>query len=213
LPGATQTTIQKFGLVPERVTASIRIPRSIFRTIWMAENPPAAGGAPLEPGQEQLDAIELRETQAIEDMVAALLPSPPPGVASYPLVTVSPYTSTPIDDPPVTSLAGNAGSWFAGNWQTIALFGVALFSVFFLRGMIQSNNPAPAVAADAGSREPTLVDHGYDDEEVDQLEITNSLKAKFQHTGRSLRDELTELVHEDPDAAANVLANWIGDAA
>ena len=29
---------------------------------------------------------------------------------------------------------------------------------------------------------------------------------------RSLRDELVEIVREDPDAAANILRNWIGSA-
>ena len=29
-------------------------------------------------------------------------------------------------------------------------------------------------------------------------------------TGPSLRDELSELVKEDPDSAANVLRSWIG---
>jgi len=212
VPGATQTTVQKSPFVPERVTAAIRIPRSLFRTIWMAENPPAPGEEPVEPDKNQLTEIELRETQHIKDAVTALLPPPPPGDDPFPLVTVLPYTSTPIDDPIEPSIASNAGSWFASNWRTIALFGAALFSVVFLRGMIRSNQPVEATD-EAGQFTPSLHREGQEEEEEDELDIANSLKAKFQHTGRSLRDELTELVHEDPDAAANVLANWIGDAA
>jgi flagellar biosynthesis/type III secretory pathway M-ring protein FliF/YscJ len=52
-----------------------------------------------------------------------------------------------------------------------------------------------------------------DDEGGDEQDAGNSLRARFQHSGRSLRDELSELIKEDPDAAANVLQNWIGDAA
>lgn len=213
VPSAVQTTIQKWGFVPERVTASIRIPRSLFRTIWLAENPPAEGEAPVEPDKSALDEIEVRELQAIKDVVIALLPPPPPGDDTHPLVTVMPYTSTPIEAPPEPSLAAGAGSWFASNWQTIALFGAAIFSVFFLRGMIQSNQPAPPAAAEAGTRSLSLAHHKPDEEDDDELDLANSLKGRFQNPGRSLRDELTELVHEDPDAAANVLANWIGDAA
>ncbi|HJN07160.1 MAG TPA: hypothetical protein QF564_00595 [Pirellulaceae bacterium] len=213
VPSATQTTIQKYGFAPERVTASIRIPRSLFRTIWMVENPPADGEEAVEPDKNQLEDIELRETQAIKDMVTTLLPPPPLGDDPYPLVTVLPYTSTPIDDPPEPSMAANAGSWFASNWQTIALFGAAMFSVFFLRGMVQSPNPAPSRAAEKGTREPPLARDGLDDEELEKTDIVNSLKSKFQNSGRSLRDELSELVHEDPDSAASVLANWIGEVA
>lgn len=213
LPGATQTTIKKVGLVPERVTASIRIPRSLFRTIWMAENPATDGEQTVEPDKIQLGEIELRETRAIKDVVTALLPPPPPGEDPDALVAVLPYTSTPIDAPPETSLAANAGSWFASNWQTVALFGAAIFSVFFLRGMMRSNSVAAPSTAAADAREATLALHDRDHDDVDEVELASSLRGKFQHSGRSLRDELTELVHEDPDAAANVLASWIGDAA
>jgi len=213
VPSVKKTTIHQYGFAPKRVTASIRIPRSLFRTIWMVENPPAAGEEPVEPDKNQLANIELRETQAIKDMVNALLPPPPPGDDPFPLVTVIPYTSTPIDDPPEPTMAENAGSWFASNWQTIALFGAAIFSVFFMRGVVKSNNPAPSRAAEAGLHEPLLAHDGLDDDDMDETYTVNSLRARFQQSGRSLRDELTELVHEDPDAAASVLANWIGDAA
>ena len=39
------------------------------------------------------------------------------------------------------------------------------------------------------------------------------LNRRTPSTGAILRDELTAMVREDPDAAANVLRNWIGDAA
>lgn len=38
------------------------------------------------------------------------------------------------------------------------------------------------------------------------------LRAKFAEPNRkSLRDELTSMVQEDPDAAASVLSAWIGE--
>jgi flagellar biosynthesis/type III secretory pathway M-ring protein FliF/YscJ len=36
--------------------------------------------------------------------------------------------------------------------------------------------------------------------------------SRFNKTGRSLRDELSDLVQEDPDAAANILKSWIGQS-
>ena len=61
-------------------------------------------------------------------------------------------------------------------------------------------------AGDGDAADPTK------DEEEDG-DIANSLKSRFKTTSRSLRDELTELVREDPGAAASVLHIWIGDAA
>jgi flagellar M-ring protein FliF len=213
VPGRILTTIHKPPFLPKRVTASIRIPRSLWRTIWLADHLPVDGEDPIEPEAVDLEEIESREIEAIKDTVTALLPEPEPGDDPYPLVTVQPYTATPIDAPTKPGMAANAGSWFADNWQTLALFGAAIFSVFFLKGMVQSKTPPPARAASSSERTPAAAQEGLDEEEMDESDLSNSLRDKGQHTGRSLRDELTELVHEDPDAAANVLANWIGDAA
>ena len=211
--GTTFKTIYKTGFKPERVTASIRIPRSTWRTIWLTENPPADGEDPVEPDAAQLQVVEEDEINSIKESVTALLPAPEPGDDPYPLVTVEPYTATPIAEPEVPGIAANAGNWFASNWQTIALFGAAIFSVFFLRGMVQSNTPAPSRASTPSDRQQTSTADGLDDDEMDETDVGNSLREKGHHTGRSLRDELTELVHDDPDAAASVLANWIGEAA
>ncbi len=212
-PEATQTTVQKYGLVPERVTAAIRIPRAIFREIWIEENPPADGVAGVEPDREQLEMIEQRETQAIKDMVTTLLPPPPPGEDRNALVTVLPYTSTPIADPPAASVAGGAGTWFASNWQPIALVLLAVVSLCFLRGMMRSTSARPPAGEEQTAAESDWALDAFAADDLDQLEIRDSLGGAMPAAGRSLRDELTELVQADPDAAANVLANWIGDAA
>ena len=47
-----------------------------------------------------------------------------------------------------------------------------------------------------------------------QQESVESVAARrlrrFTGSGPSLRDELSELVQEDPDTAANILRSWIG---
>ena len=93
VPGATLTTISKTGFKPERVTVSIRIPRSLWREIWLVENSPLDGEDPVEPDGLDLEEIEIREIKAIKEMVTTLLPAPEPGDDPYPLVTVEPYTA------------------------------------------------------------------------------------------------------------------------
>ena len=51
------------------------------------------------------------------------------------------------------------------------------------------------------------------EEEEDEEEPQVILQRKGESSGMSLRDELINMVREDPDAAANVLRTWIGDAA
>jgi flagellar M-ring protein FliF len=52
-----------------------------------------------------------------------------------------------------------------------------------------------------------------DETETEDSAPAPVLKRRFRSTGPTLRDELTSMVKEDPDTAANVLRNWIGDAA
>jgi flagellar M-ring protein FliF len=212
--GTTQEVVEQAGLVPEYVKAAVSVPRSYFRKVWEEENPTAPGTDPVEPDRTALKAIETRVIQEIEEQVVALLPEPAPGVDKFPRISVKPFTETPLPSPPGPGLGETTWSWFSGNWQTLGLFLLALVGVFFLRGALKSTAVVPV----AVTTEPRLpVERFVEAEEEEQEEemdddYANSLKARFQRSGRSLRDELGELVKEDPDAAASVLQNWIGDA-
>ncbi|HAN96461.1 MAG TPA: hypothetical protein DCQ98_03050, partial [Planctomycetaceae bacterium] len=50
-------------------------------------------------------------------------------------------------------------------------------------------------------------------ESADGGEGEDRSKRRFDGDGPSLRDELTELIQDDPDAAVSVLKQWIGEAA
>ena len=55
------------------------------------------------------------------------------------------------------------------------------------------------------------IDEDTPEEELEQAAAVLSRRA--QSTGPTLREELSSMVKDDPDAAANVLRTWIGDAA
>ena len=61
---------------------------------------------------------------------------------------------------------------------------------------------ASGAAATAGAEDET---------ETPEEAVLNRL-GHFSGSGKSLRDELADLVHEDTDAAANILKSWIGTA-
>lgn len=217
--GTTQTTTQKAPLIPVAVSASIAIPTSYFATIWHINNPPAPGEARKTPPVDQLKLIEAATIKEIEETVIALLPPPPKGDDRYKPVKVVTYVETPLAEIESPSLAANSLDWFADNWQTLGLFALAAFGVVFLRGMIRS-------AAQSVPSNPNIEAKDHRDSLAAELEeeeqaasqepaetAANTLKKRFQSSGRGLRDELTELVREDPDAAASVLKLWISNAA
>ena len=86
------------------------------------------------------------------------------------------------------------------------MIGLAAFSLVMLRSMVRSTGPEPELS---GPRLASIKGEGG--ERSDEEDIEHRL-SRFAGSGRSLRDELSELVKEDPDAAANILKGWIGSA-
>jgi flagellar M-ring protein FliF len=209
--GVTRSVTEKIPFVPTAMGVSIGIPRSYFLRVWKQRNADEAGQVAKTPGAAELKTIEDEIVKDIEVSVNSLLPKVPQGVDPFPRVTVTPYTEAPLPVPEGPTTAEVAMTWLSGNWQTLGLLLLGGASFLFLRGMLRSPEIAPtprgepaAVAAAGEEVEGELPESDSDS--------ANSPR-RFQIVGRNLRDELTEMVRDDPDAAANVLQNWIGDAA
>jgi flagellar biosynthesis/type III secretory pathway M-ring protein FliF/YscJ len=67
-----------------------------------------------------------------------------------------------------------------------------------------------AFAAAAARNEPAA-EAASEEESATPVKPSPRLR-RFSGNGPSLRDELGQLVHEDPNAAANVLRAWIGNS-
>jgi flagellar M-ring protein FliF len=216
--GVTLKKLESVALSPTWMTVSICLPRSYFEEVWHQRNPAVEGEDPKTPDLGELRAIETEVKTDIESAVTPLLPRVAQGEDPYPRVQVVSYTETPPPVPAAPPVTSTAMQWLSMNWQTLGMFGMALVGVFVLRGMVRSaqtnpddfaSSPADILPAErlAGLATTDAGDAGEDDGDM----LANSLKARFNTTSRSLRDELTELVREDPGAAASVLQNWIGE--
>jgi flagellar M-ring protein FliF len=97
-------------------------------------------------------------------------------------------------------------------WATLGMIGLGLFSLVMLRSMVRS---AP-VPTPTPARVLPGVFPGVTTAEVPASEAARPTPAarlrRFQGSGRSLRDELSDLVKEDPNVAANILKSWISHA-
>lgn len=213
VPGFEKTTTTNWGMRPKHVTAAINVPASYYVKIWKQLNPVPAGQPVKEPDAADLKKIEGEERKRIEDAVVNLLPPPPAGKAPYPLVTVSTYPDIPSAPLPVDTLMQQTTGWLASNWRTVAMFGMSCIGLLMLRGMLRNNPPAQSSSpAPQASHE----EHDEAEETADETEKPEQIlmmRRKLSSKGPNLREELRQLVKEDPDAAANVLRGWIGDAA
>jgi len=206
IPSGTQEERETVGLTPKLVKVSVGIPDSYFVKVWQERNPTPEGEEPKQPTQADLDKIRQEESAKIQAHVAALLP-PAEGVDDLTqLVTVTTFTDLPSTPPPEPSMAQTALSWLAGSWRTLAVMVLALVSLLMLRSLIRSG---PIGAGEQESLLPGVLAAEAPAGEQAPSEGTSGPR-RFGSGQRSLRDELAELVEEDPDTAANILKSWIG---
>lgn len=213
IPGFTETRTEGVALKPQHVTAVVNIPASHYQKIWQQLNPSPPGETPKTPEVAELKKIEGEEIKRIEDMVTNLLPPLPAGKNPYPLVKVTTYVDVPAAPPVAIPLMTTMTDWLSGNWRTVGMFGLGFVGLLMLRGMLKSN-VAPLAEERAAATDSRQHDHAAEpaaDEPAPEPILV--MRRKMSTKGPNLREELRQLVKDDPDAAANVLRGWIGDAA
>ncbi len=212
----TEKTSEMSGFVAEQVQIAVSVPETHFIEIWRQLNPTPAGGTPVEPTAADLATVAADEIKKIKAQVAGILPPEPPGAPVVDRVTVNRFAPLPEQEPPAVSFLDSATGWLSQSWSTVAMFLLAGFGLMTLRGLtkgIPSVEPAAAApnAAPALAIAPETTDDAPSSEPGGKPAVAPRLKRRATG-GPSLREELSEIVKEDPDAAANVLRAWIGSA-
>lgn len=212
VPGHEQTVRKKAPLIPTSVTATVLVPESYISQLWHKKNAPKSGEDPKTPSPADLATESTTLIESIKNTVLRTLPPPAANdTSTASRVEVTTYTDLPAPEVEEPSFATTAQFWLNDNWQNLGLVGLGLMSLLMLRSMVKSNVPATPVASVALPATPnTAVEEPVQEEPAPEPII---LQRRQRPSGGSLRDELTAMVKEDPDAAANVLRTWIGDAA
>ena len=212
---SNKRTMTDFAVMtPERVTVAIGVPGKYVRDVWQQQNPTPSGQQPKEPDRAALTTIELAEVERIRKHVEPLIPKSLTPDTETPAVTVTTFSPVPINTEIGISTTALAFDWFSNHWSTVALLGLALMSLRMLRSFVTS---AASHVADAASPAPgSLLSATVGGEESEAPAATVDKKPgrlkRRENSGLSLRDELVEMVKEDPDSAANILRGWIGNA-
>ena len=203
------------GMVPKTVQAAIGIPRSYLISVWRERE--RRNGNPFEDLPDdietQLSSLEGGIKDQIQDLVAPLLPKKL-AQDNFSDVTVTFFeslTPTPVEPP---SMATKAFSWASQNFNTMMMAGVAMISLVMLRSMVKSlppSEPTTAINAATLGLETSIAESSPDTPVVKETDESSRPKLKLKK-GPRLTDDLSEIVREDPDAAAAILRSWIGNA-
>jgi flagellar biosynthesis/type III secretory pathway M-ring protein FliF/YscJ len=193
-----RTQVDLAALTPKRVTASIGMPSSYFENLWQHRNDSAGGS----DASQTFAQAERAETEKIREHVARLLPqSASTSDTGALLVTVTTFSHVPSGEMLSQPSTHDESPWLANPWQ-LAIGALAVY----LGYRVLRRRPASIPSRPSATPSNTRVDAAIDD-------------APPPHAGRrapttaaTLREELAEMVRDNPEASANVLREWIGHA-
>ena len=205
------------GRATKSAKVAVGIPASYYEKVWLERNPPKSGEEPKKPDQTALDAIRVEITKDIVSQVGTLVQPLLPNVTDpTTLVTATTFQDIKPTEIPGPAVPQRVLTWLAGNWTMLWMMGLVLASVAMLRSARrrppaaaagQSLGAAGTVAARISASEATA------EEKEEPVEVAAARRLRrISGSGPSLRDELSELVKEDPDSAASILRSWIGQA-
>jgi flagellar M-ring protein FliF len=208
--GMEENRILRKGYAPKEVWATVTVPGSYIERVWKSRN--SAATEPPKP--EDLTLVKDEVVRNIENVVEPLLLLQAiKGENTYKHVRVVVLDSLPVPAIEPPSTANRALAWTGRYWSTLAMLGVAMFSLLVLRSVVRGGSSV--AAAGGGATSPALTLHvdepaaraGNSEEQSDDDRPRLRLKK-----GKSLKDDLVEIVREDPDVAAEILRSWIGKA-
>lgn len=208
-------SIQKIAmhpLTPKKISVAVGIPDSYFKQVWRQRNPTPAGQEPAEPDPAALDKISVEETGKIKQHVARVILAPEDRELAETEMNVTVTTFAHLESAPLPEpgAATQALGFLGQYYQPLGLAGLALVSLLMVRSLVRSI-PTSVPPAPAAATLPFNPVSAGGDEMADTATATNRLKRRTA-SGPSLQEELTEIVREDPDAAAKILKSWIGKA-
>jgi flagellar M-ring protein FliF len=129
-----------------------------------------------------------------------------------PLVKVTVFDKLTGDAATEPGVSDHVLGWLGNHWSTLGTGMLGLVSLIMLRSMVRSAPPAepltPSLSAAAAAAEETP-----EAASASEPKATAASRLKRREKGGpSLREELVEIVREDPDAAASVLRSWINSS-
>lgn len=207
-PATTEQLLTESGLVPKHVRVSVSIPTDYVHRVWREQTPDATPDD--RPTTEQLDRIKGNTTTEIQNIVMPQLPEQE-GKKDFNVVQVSylpSLTPTPSTPP---SLASEAWFWTQQHSSSLLTGLFALIVLVMLRSVIKAIPASePAMSLDL----PATPDRAAGDNDSAGEEKPENKRPRLKlNKGPTLKDDLAEIVREDPDAAAAILRSWISKAA
>jgi len=207
--GMEESRVLKEGYTPKEIWATVTIPSSYIEGLWKGRNPTATD----PPKPEDLRLVHDEVVLKVENIVEPLLLTQAiKGENTYKHVRVVVLDSLPVPTIEPPSTASKALAWTGRYWSTLAMLGLAMFSLLVLRSVVKGGGSSEGAITGLAGPALTLQTDKTAASEDDEEEPADDRPRLRLKKSNSLKDDLLEIVHEDPDAAADILRSWIGKA-
>jgi flagellar M-ring protein FliF len=214
----TEETRQQTGLTPKHVRATIAVPSEYLVRIWRETTPDVT--ADTKPDPTLLEKIEDQVQTKIKELVAPMFPKEvaEDQLSKVEVTVFQSLTPDPVEEP---SMATQGLLWASRHSGSLLMAGLSIVCLLMLRSMVKSIPAADktltfatAALAQETVGEASVATAGKPAGRSDgsQAPRDGSRPRLRLKKGPTLKDDLTELVKEDPDGAAAILRNWIGNA-
>lgn len=225
IPGSKRSLFEKDSFAIKSATMAVIMPESFYEAQWRARNPAANDPQnPLKPDANAITQVKQAVNLEIENLLTQLLPPEKPGEDKYKRVMISSVLDTPTPEMPAETFADTATAWLSNSWQSVALIVLAFVALFMLRSAV-SNQGRPRdeeftrgfgvnldEAISGGDLNALMAQNDSDDEEGEPTD-DNAAGRRFNLTGEKVKEDLSQIVRDNPSAAVNILRSWISDAA
>ena len=216
------------GLTPTKVSVTIGIPESYYYDIFAHReslaklaDPKTAAEAktapPAVPTAQQLTDMKAETEATIRSAVEGIAMGIREGDDRKPWVSVYAFTDLPQPEFPTPSMASNAATWLGQSWSTLALMALVLLSLGMMFSWIKSQGEANTdrkFAEGFGLEVPDMGDElELSEGENAELGESKRPRAQFEVSGGEMKEDLSALIKDNPDAVVNLLKSWIGEAA
>lgn len=230
--GTEAKVTKELGLYPEEVRITVALPESYFKDKWvqqqiLEDNVDESGQPANPPSLAEIAAIKTDTIAEVKNQLSTMAVGIRSGENRDPFFQVTSYMDFPLPEPPETPLSATAMDWLAESWSTLAMIGLVLVSLGMMFNWVKSQQ------VDAETEQRFAEGFGIQVPEPpeDELDLSGEAEAGavavavdedgnpvaprtgFDATGQDVKEDLSNLIKENPEAAANLLKTWIGEAA
>ncbi|MEO8271980.1 MAG: hypothetical protein ABI557_19880, partial [Aureliella sp.] len=223
--GATRK--ETAGLIPTKVTAAVGIPESYYYKVFAHRESLAkqvdpkvdadAKTTPAVPTTEQLAELKTETEANIRAAVEGMAMGIRAGDDRKPSVIVYAFPELPAPEFPAPSLASGAATWLSQSWSTLALMALVLLSLGMMFSWIKTQGVAGTdrdFSEGFGLKVPDMGDElELSQADSDGESVAKRPRAELEMSGGEMKEDLSTLIKDNPDAVVNLLKSWIGDAA